>query len=94
MGTALGALGGVLLSTIYVINPELGAPFLLKSFCIIVLGGMSSMTGIFAGALTLGVAETAAGVYGTASSQDLVSFALLVLILVVRPGGLPSLVGR
>ena len=93
-GTAIGALGGVLLSTIYVINPELGGPFLLKSFCIIVLGGMSSMGGIFAGALTLGIAETAAGVYGTASSQDLVSFALLVLILVVKPGGLPSLVRR
>ena len=91
-GTALGALGGVLLATLYVINPEFGGPFLLKSFCIIVLGGMDSMPGILAGALTLGVAETAAGVYGGAAWQDLVSFLLLVLILVARPGGLPSLV--
>lgn len=91
-GTALGALGGVLLATLYVINPEFGAPFLLKSFCIIVLGGMDSMPGILAGALTLGVAETAAGVYGGAAWQELVSFVLLVLILVARPGGLPSLV--
>jgi branched-chain amino acid transport system permease protein len=90
-GTALGALGGVLLATLYVINPEFGGPFLLKSFCIIVLGGMDSMPGILAGALTLGVAETAAGVYAGAAWQDLVSFILLVLILVVRPGGLPSL---
>jgi branched-chain amino acid transport system permease protein len=94
MGTALGAFGGVLLSTLYVINPEFGAPFLLKSFCIIVLGGMDSMAGILAGALTLGVAETVAGVYGGAAWQDLVSFLLLVLILVARPGGLPSLVKR
>jgi branched-chain amino acid transport system permease protein len=93
-GTALGALGGVLLATLYVINPEFGAPFLLKSFCIIVLGGMDSMPGILAGALTLGIAETAAGVYGGAAWQDLVSFVLLVLILVARPGGLPSLVRR
>ncbi len=93
-GTALGALGGVLLATLYVINPELGGPFLLKSFCIIVLGGMDSMPGILAGALTLGVAETAAGVYGGSSMQDLVSFVLLVAILVGRPGGLPSLVRR
>lgn len=91
-GTALGALGGVLLSTLYVINPEFGAPFQLKSFCIIVLGGMHSMPGILAGALTLGVAETAAGVYGGSAWQDLVSFVLLVFILVARPGGLPSLV--
>jgi branched-chain amino acid transport system permease protein len=91
-GTALGALGGVLLATLYVVNPEFGGPFLLKSFCIIVLGGMDSMPGILAGALTLGVAETAAGVYGGAAWQDLVSFVLLVLILVARPGGLPSLV--
>lgn len=93
-GTALGAFGGVLLSTLYVINPEFGGPFLLKSFCIIVLGGMDSMPGILAGALTLGIAETAAGVYGGAAWQDLVSFVLLVLILVARPGGLPSLVSR
>jgi branched-chain amino acid transport system permease protein len=92
VGTALGAVGGVLLATLYVINPEFGGPFLLKSFCIIVLGGMDSMPGILAGALTLGVAETAAGVYGGAAWQDLVSFLLLVLILVARPGGLPSLV--
>lgn len=93
-GTALGAFGGVLLSTLYVINPEFGGPFLLKAFCIIVLGGMDSMPGILAGALTLGIAETAAGVYGGAAWQDLVSFLLLVLILVARPGGLPSLVRR
>jgi branched-chain amino acid transport system permease protein len=92
VGTALGALGGILLGTLYVINPEFGGPFLLKSFCIIVLGGMDSMPGILAGALTLGIAETAAGVYGGAAWQDLVSFILLVVILVARPGGLPSLV--
>jgi branched-chain amino acid transport system permease protein len=91
LGTAMGALGGVLLSSLYVINPEFGGGFLLKSFCIIVLGGMDSMVGIFAGALLLGVAETAAGVYGAAALQDAVSFILLVAILVVRPGGLPSL---
>lgn len=91
LGTAMGALGGVLLSTLYVINPEFGGLFLLKSFCIIVLGGMDNMLGIFAGALTLGIAETAAGVYATSSMQDLVSFVLLVLVLVIRPGGLPSL---
>jgi branched-chain amino acid transport system permease protein len=90
-GTAIAALGGVLLSTVYVINPEFGGGFLLKSFCIVVLGGMDSMPGIFAGALTLGIVETAAGVYASAALQDAVSFILLVVILVVRPGGLPSL---
>jgi branched-chain amino acid transport system permease protein len=94
LGTALGALGGVLLSTLYVVNPEFGGGFLLKSFCIIVLGGMDSMLGIFAGAVLLGVAETAAGVYGAAALQDAVSFVLLVAVLVVRPGGLPSLFQR
>jgi branched-chain amino acid transport system permease protein len=93
-GTAIGALGGVLLSSLYVVNPEFGGPFLLKSFCIVVLGGMDSMAGIFAGALTLGLAETAAGVYGSAALQDAVSFVLLVAILVFRPGGLPAILGR
>lgn len=91
LGTAIGALGGVLLSDLYVVNPEFGSGFLLKSFCIIVLGGMDSMLGIFAGAVLLGVAETATGVYGTGALQDAVSFVLLVTALVIRPGGLPSL---
>ncbi len=94
LGTALGAFGGVLLSLLYVVNPEFGGGFLLKSFCIIVLGGMDSMLGIFAGALLLGLAETAAGVYGAAALQDAVSFVLLVAVLVLRPGGLPSFFQR
>ncbi len=94
LGTALGALGGVLLSMLYVVNPEFGGGFLLKSFCIIVLGGLDSMPGIFAGALVLAVAETAAGVYTAPALQDAVSFVLLVAVLVLRPGGLPSLVRR
>jgi branched-chain amino acid transport system permease protein len=88
LGTAIGALGGVLLSSLYVINPEFGGSLLLKSFCIIVLGGMDNMAGIFAGALLLGVTETAAGVYGAAWLQDVVSFVLLVAVLVVRPTSL------
>ena len=91
LGTAVGALGGVLLASLYVVNPEFGSGFLLKSFCIIVLGGMDSMLGIFGGAVLLGLAETAAGVYGAAALQDAVAFVLLVKALVVRPGGLPSL---
>ena len=94
VGTALGAFGGVLLSTLYVINPEFGGSLLLKSFCIIVLGGMDSIGGILAGAILLGLAETAAGVYGGTAWQDLISFVLLVGILVTRPGGLPSLLRR
>lgn len=94
LGTAIAAVGGMLLATVYVINPEFGSLFLLKSFCIIVLGGLESMGGILAGAITLGIVETAAGVYGSVALQDAVSFLLLVVILVVRPGGLPSLVKR
>jgi len=94
VGTALAAFAGVLLSTLYVINPEFGSALQLKTFCIIVLGGMDSIGGILAGAITLGLAETAAGVYGGTAWQDLVSFILLVGILVTRPGGLPSFFRR
>ncbi|MDP9373757.1 MAG: hypothetical protein M3Q65_15150, partial [Chloroflexota bacterium] len=69
---------------------------MLKSFAIIVLGGLTSFVGIAAGALLLAlVEEWSVGVLGLQTAlKDLVSFGVLVLVLVLLPNGLPALVGR
>ncbi|HEY6147913.1 MAG TPA: hypothetical protein VIZ69_09450, partial [Thermoanaerobaculia bacterium] len=68
--------------------------FLLKSFCIIVLGGMESFTGVAAGALVLALLENAVSAWTPIPTtfQDAISFTLLVLALVLFPKGLPGLV--
>ncbi len=88
LGTALAGLAGVLASTLFAFNPAFGAGELLKSFVIIVLGGMGSVVGIALGACVLAFAEVFS-IYGVPSYlTSAVGFVLLVVVLVLRPGGL------
>jgi branched-chain amino acid transport system permease protein len=92
-GTAFAAIAGTSLSTLYAFTPDFGRSFLLKAFCIIVLGGMDSFTGVAAGALVLAFLENALGAWTPipTSFQDAISFTLLVLVLVAAPQGLPGI---
>jgi branched-chain amino acid transport system permease protein len=93
IGTAFAGLAGTLLSTLYAFTPDFGRSFLLKAFCIIVLGGLESVTGVAAGALVLALLENGTAAWSTVptSLQDALSFTLLVLTLIVLPQGLPGL---
>jgi branched-chain amino acid transport system permease protein len=88
IGTALAGLAGLLASTIFAFNPTFGAGELLKSFVIIVLGGLGSMLGIALGALVLSFAEVFSILVVPSFLSAAVGFVLLVLVLVFRPGGL------
>ena len=96
LGTAFAGVAGGMLSTLYAFTPDFGRSFLLKAFCIIVLGGMESVTGVAAGALVLALLENGLAVWTTipTSFQDAVSFALLFVALVAFPQGLPGLFMR
>jgi branched-chain amino acid transport system permease protein len=88
IGTALGGLAGLLLSTIFAFNPASGAVELLKSFVIVVLGGLGSVVGIALGALVLAAAESYSILVLPSYLTGAVGFVLLVVVLVLRPGGL------
>jgi branched-chain amino acid transport system permease protein len=88
LGIALAGLAGLLLSTIFAFNPSAGAAELLKSFVIIVLGGLGSVVGIAAGALILSIAEGFSILVLPSFLTAAVGFVLLVVVLVLRPGGL------
>jgi branched-chain amino acid transport system permease protein len=96
LGIAVSALAGSLFAMILPFNPDFGRVLMLKSFAVIVLGGLTSFVGIAAAALLLALAEEwAVGVLGLESSlKDLVSYGALVLVLILLPNGLPSLLGR
>jgi branched-chain amino acid transport system permease protein len=96
IGTAFAGIAGTLLSTLYAFTPDFGRSFLLKAFCIIVLGGLESVTGVALGALVLALLENAVGAWTPipTSFQDAISFSLLVVALVLLPRGLPSLFPR
>ncbi|WP_436531939.1 branched-chain amino acid ABC transporter permease [Actinoplanes sp. HUAS TT8] len=88
LGTALAGLAGVLASTLFAFTPSFGASELLKSFVIIVLGGLGSIVGIALGALVLAFAEVFSIYLVPPYLTSAVGFVLLVLVLVLRPGGL------
>jgi len=87
VGACMAGLAGSLVAVIYTFSPVVGASFTLKSFVIVVLGGLGSISGaIFAGVF-LGVAENLVSGLLDPGYTDAVSFALLVLVLVLRPKG-------
>jgi len=96
LGTAFAGIAGGMLATLYAFTPDFGRSFLLKSFCIVVLGGMESVTGVALGALVLALLENGLAAYTPlpTSFQDAVTFTLLFVALIVLPQGLPALFTR
>ncbi|MDR5710332.1 MAG: branched-chain amino acid ABC transporter permease [Armatimonadota bacterium] len=85
---ALAGGAGALMSPIRAFDPHIGAIVILKSFAIVIFGGMGSIPGAIVGALVVGMAETLTAGYVAAEFADLVSFALMIVILFARPQGL------
>lgn len=88
LGTGLAGVAGLLLATIFSFNPSSGSSELLKSFVVVVLGGLGSSSGIAIAALIVATVEVFAILVLPAYLTTAVGFLLLVIVLVVRPGGL------
>lgn len=96
LGTAFAGIAGGMMATLMAFTPDFGRSFLLKAFCIIVLGGMESITGVALGALVLAGSENALAAWTDVptSLQDAISFAILFIALVAFPQGLSSVFTR
>jgi branched-chain amino acid transport system permease protein len=94
LGIAFAGFAGALLANLYSFNPDFGRSFLIRSFVIIVLGGLESFSGVALGALLVALVETFSILVVPAAYQPAISFALLVVALVAIPGGLGRLFSR
>jgi branched-chain amino acid transport system permease protein len=83
----LGAAGAILLLLVDV-HPYLGPDYTLLAFIIVIVGGMGSLPGAMLGGVLIGVSEALAGVILQPSLKSAFSFALLILVLLLRPQGL------
>lgn len=89
IGSVLGAVGGVLFGLYYnTINFHDGYITGLKAFTAAVLGGIGNIPGAMLGGLMLGLLEGLAAGYLSTQWKNAVAFAVLVLVLLIRPRGL------
>jgi branched-chain amino acid transport system permease protein len=88
IAAALAAIAGSMVGLVGTFSPAGAGSFTLRSFVIAVLGGLGNMWGALAGGLLLGVAESLGGQYVSGTLVNAIGFAVLVLVLIVRPSGL------
>lgn len=89
IGAALGGAAGVLYAMNFpMLDPYMGIMPGLKAFVAAVFGGIGSIPGAMIGGLVMGVAETLTKGFISTKLADAVAFAILILILLVRPAGL------
>ncbi len=82
------ALAGGLYAQIYSLSPFMGDRPLLVAFVVVILGGMGSIPGAALGGVILGFAESFLATFYGASVSSFASFAVVILLLIVRPWGL------
>lgn len=89
LGSALAGAAGVLVGVYYnSINPLMGVMPGLKAFVAAVIGGIGVIPGAMFGGYFLGMTETMVSAYGGSLYKDAVAFAILILILLIKPNGL------
>ena len=89
IGSGLAAIAGVLLCSAYPsLTPYTGAMPGIKAFVAAVFGGIGSIPGAFIGGLLLGVIEIFGKAYISSQMADAIVFAVLIIVLLVKPTGL------
>jgi branched-chain amino acid transport system permease protein len=87
-GTALAAFAGVMMASVFTVNPLIGNMMVLKAFTVVILGGMGNIYGAVAAGLLLGVVESLTAAYITNGLRDFIGFFVVIAVLLSAPDGL------
>ena len=88
VGTALAGIAGVLIGPAVLLEPTMGMGPLLVAFSAIIFGGLGSIAGAVLGSVILGVVESLASGYISATYSLAFVFAIMIIMLLFRPKGL------
>ncbi len=84
----LAGLAGALMAPIYTVGPYMGELPMLKAFVVVILGGLGSLPGAVLGGLLIGLSESVVTTLSNSTFALIVSFAIVLIIVVLRPSGL------
>jgi branched-chain amino acid transport system permease protein len=88
LSATLAASAGAFLTPILAVYPTVGMEPLLKSFAVVVMGGLGSVKGSIFSGIILGCAEAITVLFIGSTYKDIIPFLLIILILYLRPKGL------
>jgi branched-chain amino acid transport system permease protein len=88
IATAVSVVAGAMLIVVGPVEPAMDRLYIGRTFCVVVLAGLGSMTGTLVAGLILGISESIVLMFFGASWAPAVAFGLLLLVLGVRPQGL------
>lgn len=88
IGSALGAVAGVMVGVREVIEPTMGYYKGVAAFAAAVLGGIGNITGAMLGGLLLGIAETLGAGYISSGYRLAIAYIIMILVIIFRPSGL------
>lgn len=88
VGMAVAGLAGALAGPIFSVYPNMGIEIIGALFVIAIVGGMGSVAGTVIAAITLGLANSISSVFISGNLAQIVAFAMLLVILLIRPRGL------
>jgi len=88
LGSACAGVAGAVISPLFPVSNDIGDLFIATAFCIVCLGGMGNALGALVGGLIIGVAESVGTLVIPGGQKQLITFAILVVVLLFRPQGL------
>jgi urea transport system permease protein len=94
LGSGIAGIGGVALSQIDNVSPNLGQSYIIDSFLVVVFGGVGNLFGTLVGAMTLGVINKALEPYAGAVLGKIFVLVGIIIFIQRRPRGLFALKGR
>ncbi len=94
LGSGIAGIGGVALSQIDNVSPNLGQSYIVDSFMVVVFGGVGNLWGTLAGAMSLGVINKLLEPYAGAVLAKILVLVAIILFIQKRPRGLFALKGR
>ena len=94
LGSGIAGLGGVALSQLTNVGPNLGQGYIIDSFMVVVFGGVGNLWGTFFGSLVLGVANKVLEPFSGAVLAKILVLVFIILFIQRRPRGLFALRGR